>query len=164
VRVQANLQALAAYGLNIDDLRTTISNANSNAPKGSFDGAARSYTINANDQIKSAEEYKQHRRRLQERRAGAAVRRRHVVESAENTKLASWMNTTPAVILSTCSASPAPTSSRGRQHQGAAAADQAGLPGQSSTSTVLTDRTNTIRASVTDVQFELTSPWCWSCW
>src|ERR1700690_1123204 len=58
VRVRANLQALAAYGLNIDDLRPTIANANSNAPKGSFDGAAQSYTINANDQLQSPEEYK----------------------------------------------------------------------------------------------------------
>src|SRR6202041_372513 len=58
VRIQANLQALAAYGLNIDDLRTTIANANSNAPKGNFDGATRAYTINANDQIQTPEEYK----------------------------------------------------------------------------------------------------------
>src|SRR5215467_8360639 len=58
VRVIANMQALAAYGLNIDDLRTTIANANTNAPKGSFDGATRSYTINANDQISSADDYK----------------------------------------------------------------------------------------------------------
>ena len=79
VRVQANLQALAAYGLNIDDLRTTIANANSNAPKGSFDGAAQSYTINANDQLQSRRRLQEHRRRLQERRAGASVRRRDVV-------------------------------------------------------------------------------------
>src|SRR6266566_5223526 len=58
VRIQANLQALAAYGLNIDDLRTTIANANANAPKGNFDGASRAYTINANDQLKSADDYK----------------------------------------------------------------------------------------------------------
>src|SRR6202000_2318171 len=58
VRVQANLQALASYGLNIDDLRTTISTANSNAPKGSFDGAAQSYTIDANDQLQSPDDYK----------------------------------------------------------------------------------------------------------
>ena len=51
VRVQANLQQLASYGLNLDDLRTTINNNNSNAPKGSFDGVAQSYTINANDQL-----------------------------------------------------------------------------------------------------------------
>jgi multidrug efflux pump len=58
VRVRANPQALAAYGLNIDDLRTTISNANVNTPKGSFDGPTRAYSINSNDQLKSAEEYK----------------------------------------------------------------------------------------------------------
>ena len=51
VRIRANPTALAAYGLNIDDLRTTIANANVNTPKGNFDGPARAYTINANDQI-----------------------------------------------------------------------------------------------------------------
>src|ERR671919_2254766 len=56
VRIQANLRQLAAYGLNIDDLRTTIGAANVNTPKGSFDGPARAYTINANDQLKSAAE------------------------------------------------------------------------------------------------------------
>src|SRR6202522_1259810 len=58
VRIQANLQALAAYGLNIDDLRTTVANANSNAPKGNFDGATRAYTINDNDQIQSSDDYR----------------------------------------------------------------------------------------------------------
>ncbi|HZT21096.1 MAG TPA: efflux RND transporter permease subunit, partial [Dongiaceae bacterium] len=58
VRVQANLRALAAYGLNIDDLRTTIGNANVNTPKGSFDGPTRAYTINANDQLQSADAYR----------------------------------------------------------------------------------------------------------
>src|SRR6202453_832756 len=57
IRIQANLDALASYGLNIDDLRTTISNANVNTPKGNFDGTMRSYTINANDQLKSAAQY-----------------------------------------------------------------------------------------------------------
>src|ERR1700691_2041136 len=57
VRIQANLRALSAYGLNIDDLRTTIGNANSNAPKGNFDGATRAYTINDNDQLQSAADY-----------------------------------------------------------------------------------------------------------
>src|SRR5499427_7684295 len=58
VRVQANMRALAAYGLNIDDLRTTVGNANVNTPKGSIDGPSRAYTINANDQLKSAEQYR----------------------------------------------------------------------------------------------------------
>ena len=57
VRVQANLRALSAYGLNIDDLRTTIANANVNTPKGSFDGPSRAYTINANDQLQSPDSY-----------------------------------------------------------------------------------------------------------
>src|SRR5476651_534438 len=58
VRVQANPRALAAYGLNIDDLRSTIANANVNTPKGSFDGPSRAYTINANDQLQTADAYK----------------------------------------------------------------------------------------------------------
>src|ERR1700753_3862842 len=58
VRIQANLRALAAYGLNIDDLRTTLANANVNTPKGNFDGPARAYTINANDQLREADHYK----------------------------------------------------------------------------------------------------------
>ena len=57
VRVQVNPRALAAYGLNIDDLRTTLGNANVNTPKGSFDGPAQASTINANDQITDAEQY-----------------------------------------------------------------------------------------------------------
>src|SRR5262250_8429 len=57
VRIQANLRQLAAYGLNIDDLRTTINNANVNTPKGNFDGPARQYTINANDQLRNAADY-----------------------------------------------------------------------------------------------------------
>src|SRR5262250_1490309 len=58
VRVQAHLRALAAYGLNIDDLRTTINNANVILPKGNFDGPARAYSVNANDQLQSADSYR----------------------------------------------------------------------------------------------------------
>jgi multidrug efflux pump len=57
VRVLANLQQLAAYGLSVDDLRTTIANSNTDAPKGNFDGTAHAYTIDANDQIQSPQEY-----------------------------------------------------------------------------------------------------------
>ena len=71
VRIQANLRKLAAYGLNIDDLRTTIANANVNTPKGNFDGPMRASTINANDQLMSAGGLPQPRRRLPERLAGA---------------------------------------------------------------------------------------------
>src|SRR5215467_1206848 len=72
VRVQANVRALAAYGLNIDDLRTTINNANVNLPKGSFDGPARAYAVNANDQLQSADSY---RSIVVAYRNGAPVRR-----------------------------------------------------------------------------------------
>src|SRR5262252_469957 len=94
VRIQANIQALAAYGLNIDDLRSTISNANSNAPKGSFDGTSRSYTINSNDQLQSADDY---RNIVVAYKNGAPVHLSDVasvVQSAENVQLSSWMNKT----------------------------------------------------------------------
>src|ERR1700677_4520214 len=57
VRIQINPRALAAYGLNVDDLRTTLGNANVNTPKGNFDGPSRAYTINANDQLTNATDY-----------------------------------------------------------------------------------------------------------
>jgi multidrug efflux pump len=154
VRVQANLQALASYGLNIDDLRTTISNANSNAPKGSFDGAAQSYTIDANDQLQSPDDYKAI---VVAYRNGAPVHLSDVatvVESAENVKLISWMNKSPSILLNV------------QRQPGAnviAVVDSikkmlpqilAGLPAGIDV-TVLTDRTTTIRASVSDVEFEL---------
>ena len=154
IRIQANLQALAAYGLNIDDLRTTISNANSNAPKGSFDGASRSYTINANDQIQNASDYKNI---IIAYKNGNPVRLSDVasvVSSSENTKLTSWMNTDPAILINV------------QRQPGAnviAVVDgikellpqiEAGLPSSLKVTTV-TDRTNTIRASVSDVEFEL---------
>ena len=110
VRVQANLQALAAYGLNIDDLRTTIANANVNTPKGSFDGAAQASTINANDQLTSPEEYANI---IIAYRNGAPVRlsrRRESGQRAENSKLAGWANDARR-SCSMSSASPAPTSS-----------------------------------------------------
>src|SRR5258708_19581884 len=58
VRIRADIRKLAAYGLNIDDLRTTLGNANVNTPKGNFDGSMRAYTINANDQIRNAGDYR----------------------------------------------------------------------------------------------------------
>ena len=155
VRIRANPTALAAYGLNIDDLRTTIANANVNTPKGNFDGPARAYTINANDQITDPKLFKRRRRRLPQRRAGAAramsprSRRRQ-----ENNRLAAWMNTTQAVIINV------------RRQPGANVIEvvdsikkllpqlRETLPASLDVA-VLTDRTTTIRASVRDVQIEL---------
>src|SRR5580692_11433192 len=99
VRVLINPQALAAYGLNLDDLRTTISVANQNGPKGTFDGPTRAYTINANDQLRSAAEYANI---VIAYKNGAPVRLKDVatlVEAPENTKLGAWMNSTPALII-----------------------------------------------------------------
>src|SRR5438094_2189286 len=99
VRIQANYRALAAFGLNIDDLRTTISTANVNTPKGNFDGPTRAYTINANDQLKSAADY---RGIVVAYKDGAPVLLSDVatvVDGAENVRLGAWMNDVPAVIL-----------------------------------------------------------------
>ena len=154
VRVQANIQALAAYGLNIDDLRSTIANANSNAPKGSFDGAARSYTINSNDQLQSADDY---RNIVVAYKNGAPVHLSDVatvVQSAENTKLSSWMNTTPAILLNIQRQPGANVIAVVDAIKAMLPQIKAGLPAAMDM-TVLTDRTNTIRASVSDVEFEL---------
>src|ERR1700761_5614491 len=154
VRVQANLQQLASYGLNIDDLRTTIANNNSNAPKGNFDGAAQSYTINANDQLQSAADYANI---VVAYKNGAPVHLSDVamvVESAENTKLSSWANKTPAVLLNVQRQPGANVISVVDSIKEILPQIQAGLP-RSVDVRILTDRTNTIRASVADVEFEL---------
>ncbi len=99
VRVVVNPRALAAYGLNLDDLRTTISNANQNGPKGTLDGPASAYTVNTNDQIRNADDYGNI---VVAYRNGAPVRLKDVatlVSGAENTKLGGWMNSTPALII-----------------------------------------------------------------
>ncbi len=154
VRIQANTLALAAYGLNIDDLRTTVANANVNTPKGNFDGPTRAYTINANDQLHSADEY---RNLVVAYKNGSPVHLSDVaavVDGAENSRLAAWSNLVPAVILNI------------RRQPGAnviAVVDsikallpqlRAALP-MAVDLAVLTDRTTTIRASVADVEFEL---------
>ncbi len=154
VRIQANLQALASLGLNIDDLRTMIGNANSNAPKGNFDGAARNYTINDNDQLQSADDYKHI---VVAYRNGAPVYLSdvaNVIEGAENNKLLSWENTTPAILLNVQRQPGANVISVADTVKSILPQIEAGLP-QSIQVQVLTDRTNTIRASVSDVEFEL---------
>jgi multidrug efflux pump len=154
VRVLVNAQALAAYGLNLDDLRTTINVANQNGPKGTFDGPTRAYAINANDQLKSAEEYGNI---VVAYRNNSPVRLHDVARllaSAENTKLGGWMNTTPALLLNV------------QRQPGANVIEvvdsisrllpelRASLPAGVDVA-VLTDRTTTIRASIADVEFEL---------
>ncbi|HEV2302384.1 MAG TPA: efflux RND transporter permease subunit, partial [Stellaceae bacterium] len=99
VRIEANDRQLAAYGLNIDDLRTTIANANVNLPKGNFDGPSRAYTINANDQLKNAAEYND---LVVAYRNGAPVRLGTVAaakEGAQNSQLAAWADRQPTILL-----------------------------------------------------------------
>jgi multidrug efflux pump len=154
VRVQANLQKLAALGLNIDDLRTTISNANSNAPKGSFDGVSQSYTINANDQLQDADSYKDI---IVAYKNGAPVLLKdvaNVVSGAQNTKLSSWANKTPAVLLNVQRQPGANVIQVVDSIKALLPQIKAGLPASVDVQT-LTDRTETIRASVDDVEFEL---------
>src|ERR1700726_2553645 len=99
VRIRADIRKLAAYGLNIDDLRTTLGNANINTPKGNFDGGMRAYTINANGQIRNASDYAS---LIVAYKNGSPVRLSDVgdvVDGAQNDKLGAWMNEVPAVIL-----------------------------------------------------------------
>jgi multidrug efflux pump len=154
VRVQANPQALAAYGLNIDDLRSTIGNANVNTPKGNFDGPTRAYTINANDQLKSASEYNTI---VVAYKNGAPVLLRDVatvVDGAENSKLGAWMNSDPAVIVNIQRQPGANVIQVADSITALLPSLKTALPSAVDVA-VLTDRTNTIRASVTDVEFEL---------
>ncbi len=154
IRVQANLEALAAYGLNIDDLRTTLGNLNVNTPKGSFDGPSRSYTIDANDQIESPEEYLQS---VIAYRNGAPVRLAdvaQVVEASENRALAAWVDRQPAVILSVQRQPGANVIAVADRVKAMLPQLEASLP-QSVSVSLLTDRTTSIRASVKDVAFEL---------
>jgi multidrug efflux pump len=154
VRVLANLQQLAAYGLNLDDLRTTIANSNTDAPKGNFDGSAHAYTIDANDQIQSPAEYAD---LVVAYRNGAPVYLKNVaqvVASAENTQLASWVNDVPAVLVNVQRQPGANVIQVVDRVQALLPELRASLPTNVSLS-VVTDRTNTIRASVNDVQFEL---------
>ncbi len=154
VRIQANMAALAAYGLSIDDLRTTISNASTDAPKGSFDGVAQAYTIDANDQMTSAQQYANlivaYRNNDPVRLADVAT----VTQAPENTELASWMNNTPAVLLNIQRQPGANVIAVVNRIRALLPDIRSSLP-SNVTITVLTDRTNTIRASVSDVQFEL---------
>ena len=154
VRIQANPSALAALGLTLEDVRTAIGNANVNQAKGSFDGPSQAATLDANDQLRSAAEY---RDLVIAWKNGAPIRLRDVaqtVDAAENTRLAAWANDKAAVVLSI------------RRQPGANVIEtvdrihalmpelRAALPSTIEL-TELSDRTVTIRASVAATQFEL---------
>ena len=154
VRIRADIRKLAAYGLNIDDLRTTLGNANINTPKGNFDGAMRAYTINANDQIRNASDYKS---LIVAYKNGSPVRLSDVgdvVDGAQNDKLGAWMNETPAIILNIQRQPGANVISVVAGIKSLLPQLQASLPAAIDLN-ILTDRTVTIRASVRDVEYEL---------
>jgi multidrug efflux pump len=154
VRVQADPTVLASYGLGLEDLRNVLALANVDQAKGNLEGPRQSFTIGANDQLLSGEEYKPI---VVTYKNGAPVRLSdvaNVIDGVENVKLAAWMNDKPAVIVNI------------QRQPGAniiAVVDRikrllpqlkASIP-SSIDVTILTDRTTTIRASVADVEFTL---------
>jgi multidrug efflux pump len=153
VRVQANIRALAAYGLNIDDLRTTLGNANVNTPKGNFDGPSRAFAITANDQLPSAAEFKNivvaYRNAGPVRLSDVAT----VIDAPENSNLAAWANTVPAIIMNVERQPGANVIKVVDSIKALLPELEAGLPSDVEL-TVLSDRTTTIRASVAEAQFE----------
>ncbi|MFD1627417.1 multidrug efflux RND transporter permease subunit [Azospirillum griseum] len=151
VRVQVNPGAVAGLGLTLEDVRSTITQANVNAPKGSFDGPRQSWAIGVNDQIENAAAY---RPIIVAYKNGGPVRLSDigaVVDSVENTRLAAWHDGKPAVLLTIQRQPGANIIDTVDRIRALLPSLQAALPPQI-TMAVLTDRTETIRASVADVQ------------
>jgi multidrug efflux pump len=154
VRVQANPNSLASYGLTLETVRSAIMNGNVNAAKGNFDGPHLAYTINANDQLLTSEDY---RPLIIAYRNNAPVRLSDIAfvsDSVENAKLAAWMNTQPAVILNIQRQPGANVIEVVDRIKKLFSQLHSTLPTAIDIS-ILTDRTLTIRASIKDVQFEL---------
>jgi hydrophobe/amphiphile efflux-1 (HAE1) family protein len=154
VRVRINPTALAAQGLSLEDVRTALMMNNVNAPKGSFDGQRQSYSINANDQIFTAAEF---REVIVAYRNGAPVRLREVgdvVDNVENVRLAGWVDGNPAVIVDIQRQPGANIIETANRVKALLPRLRATVPPSVKIS-ILTDRTETIRASVRDVQFTL---------
>ena len=154
VRIQVNPNALAAYGLDLESIRTAIAAANTNTAKGSFDGPTQASTIDANDQLKSSADYRQI---ILAYKNGAPIRLSDVAQSvdgAENLYLAAWANREPGVIVNIQRQPGANVIQVVARIKALLPQLQAALPGAVKVS-VLTDRTVTIRASVEDVEFEL---------
>jgi multidrug efflux pump len=154
VRIEVNPTQVAAYGLNMEDIRSAITAANVNQAKGNFDGPRQSYQIGANDQLLSGPDYEQ---LIIAYRNGGPVKLSDIASvqnGVENTAQAAWMNRVPAVIINI------------QRQPGANTIQVANsittlLPQLTTTMpasvhvAVITDMTNTIRASVKDVEFEL---------
>src|ERR1700688_2108231 len=154
IRIQADLSRLAAYGIGLEDLRTAIVSANVAGAKGALDGAHQSYTIAANDQIASADVYKTV---VVAFRNGAPIQISDVadvVEGLENTKVGAAYKGTPAIVVDVQrqpGANVIETVSRVRAELPRLRRSMpAGVK-----LTIVNDRTDTIRASIHDVQFTL---------
>ena len=154
VRIQANPTALSSYGINLEDLRTALTQASVNAAKGNFDGPRQDYQIDANDQLVTSNDY---RSVVVAYRNGAPVMLTDVaqiVNGVENNKQAAWMNQTPAIILNVQRQPGANTISVVKSIKKLMPQLQANLPAGIQVTT-LTDLTTPIEASVSDVEFEL---------
>jgi multidrug efflux pump len=154
VRIQANPAALSSYGLNLEDLRTALTQTSVNTAKGNFDGPYQNYQINANDQLITSSDY---RRVVVAFRNGAPVLVQdvaRVIDGVENNLLAAWMNQTPAVILNIQRQPGANTINVVKSIKALLPQIETTLPA-SVRVTQLTDLTTSIRASISDVEFEL---------
>ena len=154
VRVQIDPAALAGLGLGLDDIRTALGANNVNQPKGSFDGARQSYAIGANDQIYTADQFQ---KIIVAYRNGAPVRLGDigkVVDNVENVRLAAWVGSKPSVVLDILRQPGANIIETADRVKALLPKLRASLP-PSVRVNILTDRTQTIRASVADVQFTL---------
>ncbi len=154
VRIAADVQALASRGLSLETIRNAIANANSTIAKGSFDGATKSWTIDSNDQLNSAASYAE---LIVAFAKGQPVRLKDVAtitDGVENVRTASWMNRDPAVIIDVQRQPGANVIATVDAIKAALPDLQAQLPADVR-AVILTDRTEGIRASVSDVQIEL---------
>jgi multidrug efflux pump len=154
VRIQANPSALSSFGINLEDLRTALTQASVNAAKGNFDGPRQDYQIDANDQLVTSHDY---HNVVVAYRNGAPVMLGDVakiVDGIENNAQAAWMNQTPAVIINVQRQSGANTISVVNGIKQLLPSLLSGLPKGIQVST-LTDLTTGIKASISDVEFEL---------
>ena len=154
VRIQANPTQLSSYGLNLEDLRTSLTQASVNQALGNFDGPHQDYQINSNDQLVTSDDY---RKIVVAYRNGAPIMLKdvaNVVDGIENNKQAAWMNQTPAVILNIQRQPGANTIKVVKAIKAILPQLEINLPASIQV-TPLTDLTTSINASVADVEFEL---------
>ncbi|MBE7927795.1 MdtB/MuxB family multidrug efflux RND transporter permease subunit [Pseudomonas saudiphocaensis] len=154
VRIRGNPEALAAYGLSLADVRSLVTSSNVNQPKGNFDGPTRVSMLDANDQLRTPEEYAELILAYED---GATLRLKdiaEIIDGAENERLAAWANESQAVLLNIQRQPGANVIEVVERIQALLPEVNASMPAGIDV-VVLTDRTQTIRAAITDVQHEL---------